>query len=257
VLNPRNIWWMVVLIVGINLGGYIAYKFLGQRAGITLGGVLGGLISSTATTVSYAKRAAAAPGAIGPAAIVIMIASTVVFARLLLEIATVAPAFLPAAAPWLMALLFLSAISSFALWFRSDKNHEEMPEQENPSELKSALVFGLIYDVVLFVVAAVKELYGSRGLYAVAALSGLTDVDAITLSTAQLVNAGRLNADDGWKLIVVAAISNLIFKAGAVAALGGRKLFVRILPAYSRIRTASGWVCDMSRSRASLPLQTS
>jgi uncharacterized membrane protein (DUF4010 family) len=92
-----------------------------------------------------------------------MIASTVVFARLLLEIATVAPAFLPAAAPWLMALLFLSAISSFALWFRSDKNHEEMPEQENPSELKSALVFGLIYAVVLFVVAAVKELYGSVG----------------------------------------------------------------------------------------------
>ena len=238
VLNPRNIWWMVVLIVGINLGGYIAYKFLGQRAGITLGGVLGGLISSTATTVSYAKRAAAAPGAIGPAAIVIMIASSVVFARLLLEIATVAPAFLPTAAPWLTALLLLSAVSSFALWFRSDKNHEEMPEQENPSELKSALAFGLIYAVVLFVVAAVKELYGSRGLYAVAALSGLTDVDAITLSTAQLVNAGRLNADDGWKLIVVAAISNLIFKAGAVAALGRRKLFVRILPAYGIVIVA-------------------
>jgi uncharacterized membrane protein (DUF4010 family) len=238
VLNPRNIWWMVVLIVGINLGGYIAYKFLGQRAGITLGGVLGGLISSTATTVSYAKRAAAATGAIGPAAIIIMIASTVVFARLLLEIATVAPSFLPAAAPWLTALLLLSAVSSFALWFRSDKNHEEMPEQENPSELKSALVFGLIYAVVLFVVAAVKELYGSRGLYAVAALSGLTDVDAITLSTAQLVNAGRLNADDGWKLIVVAAISNLIFKAGAVAALGRRKLFVRILPAYGIVIVA-------------------
>jgi uncharacterized membrane protein (DUF4010 family) len=238
VLKPRNIWWMVVLIVGINLGGYIAYKFLGQRAGITLGGVLGGLIAGAATTVSYAKRAAAAPGAIGPAAIVIMIASTVVFARLLLEIATVAPAFLPTAAPWLTALLLLSAVSSFALWFRSDKNHEEMPEQENPSELKSALVFGLIYAVVLFVVAAVRELYGSRGLYAVAALSGLTDVDAITLSTAQFVNAGRLNVDDGWKLIVVAAISNLIFKAGAVAALGRRKLFVRILPAYGIVIVA-------------------
>src|SRR5262245_36418050 len=105
-----------------------------------------------------------------------MIASTVVFGRLLLEFATVAPAFLPIAAPWLTALLLLSTVSSFALWFRSDKNHEVMPEQENPSELKSALVFGLIYAVVLFVVAAVKELYGSRGLYAVAALSGLTDV---------------------------------------------------------------------------------
>ena len=238
VLNPRNIWWMVVLIVGISLGGYIVYKFLGQRAGIVLGGILGGMISSTATTVSYAKRAAAAPGAIGPAAIVIMIASTIVFARLLLEIATVAPAFLPAAAPWLIALLILSAVSSFALWFRSDKDHDEMPEHENPSELKSALLFGLIYAVVLFVVAAVKERYGNRGLYVVAGLSGLTDVDAITLSTAQLVNAGRLDAGDGWKLIVVAAISNLIFKAGAVAALGGRRLFLRILPAYGVVIAA-------------------
>lgn len=238
VLNPRNIWWMVVLIVGINLGGYIVYKFFGQRAGIVLGGILGGMISSTATTVSYAKRAAAAPAAIRQAAIVIMIASTVVFARLLLEIATVAPAFLPAAAPSLIALLILSAVSSFVLWFRSCKNYDEMPQQENPSELKSALLFGLIYAVVLFVVAAVKERYGNRGLYVVAALSGLTDVDAITLSTAQLVNAGRLGAGEGWKLIVVAATSNLIFKAAAVAALGRRQLFMKVLPPYAIVIAA-------------------
>ncbi len=238
VLNPRNIWWMVVLIVGINLGGYIIYKFFGQNAGIALGGVLGGLISSTATTVSYAKRAAAAPGSEGSAAIVIMTASAIVFARLLLEITTVSPAFLPTAAPWLTALLILSALISFALWLRSGKNHDEMPEQENPSELKSALLFGLIYAVVLFVVAAVKERYGNRGLYVVAGLSGLTDVDAITLSTAQLVNAGRLNPEDGWKLIVLAAISNLIFKAGAVLALGSRRLFVMILPAYGIVIAA-------------------
>jgi uncharacterized membrane protein (DUF4010 family) len=239
VLNPRNVWWMVVLIVGISMGGYIFYKFLGQRAGIVLGGILGGMVSSTATTVSYAKRAAAAPGAVGPAAIVITIASATVFARMLLEIVTVAPAFLPPAAPWLVALLIISAVSSFALWFRSGDDHDEMPEQENPSELKSALLFGMIYAVVLFVVAAAKERYGNRGLYVVAALSGLTDVDAITLSTARLVNAGRLNAEDGWRPVVVAAISNLIFKAGAVAALGRRRLFVRILPAYGIVIAAA------------------
>ena len=247
VLNPRSIWWMVVLIVGISLGGYIAYKFLGQRAGIVLGGIFGGMVSSTATTVSYAKRAAASSGAVGPAAIVITIASAVVFARMLLEIATVAPSFLPAAAPWLMALLILSVVGAFGLWLRSGKDHEEMPEQENPSELKSALLFGLIYAVVLFVVAAVKERYGNRGLYMVAGLSGLTDVDAITLSTAQLFNAGRLNAEDGWRLIVIAAVSNLIFKAGAVAALGRRRLFVRILPAYG-IVIAAGILMLLFRS---------
>jgi uncharacterized membrane protein (DUF4010 family) len=249
VLNPRNIWWMVVLIVGISLGGYIAYKFLGQRAGIVLGGIFGGMVSSTATTVSYSKRAAASPGAVGPAAIVITIASAVVFARMLLEIATVAPSLLPAAAPWLMALLILSVVGAFWLWLRSGKDHEEMPEQENPSELKSALLFGLIYAVVLFVVAAAKERYGNRGLYVVAGLSGLTDVDAITLSTAQLVNAGRLNAEDGWRLVVVAAVSNLIFKVGAVAALGRRQLFIKILPAYG-IVIAAGILMLLYRSFA-------
>jgi uncharacterized membrane protein (DUF4010 family) len=238
VLNPRHIWWMVVLIVGISLGGYIIYKFFGQRAGIVLGGILGGLISSTATAVSYARRAAAVPSISSLAAIVILISSGVVFARLQLEVAAVAPEFLPTVAPPLIFLLILMAVCSFALWFRNRRERDEMPEQENPSELKSALLFALIYAVVLFVVAAVKERYGNRGLYVVAGLSGLTDVDAITLSTAQLVKAGRLDAGEGWKLIVLAAISNLAFKGAAVAALGGRRLLTGVLPAYTLVIAA-------------------
>jgi uncharacterized membrane protein (DUF4010 family) len=233
VLNPRNIWWMIVLIVGISLGGYIVYKFFGQRAGIVLGGVLGGMISSTATTVSSARSTRETSGRAGLAAIVIMIASTVVFARLLVEIATVAPAFLSAAGPPLLLLLATMATLSAALWLMSRKEEHEMPAQDNPTELKSALLFGLIYAVVLFAVAAVRERFGSRGLYAVAVVSGLTDVDAITLSTSQLVNAGRLSTETGWKVIVLAALSNLIFKAGAVAVLGHRQLLAKVASAYA------------------------
>jgi uncharacterized membrane protein (DUF4010 family) len=162
-----------------------------------------------------------------------MIASTVVFARLLLEIATVAPAFLFAAGPPLVLLLATMAALSAALWLVSRKEEHEMPAQENPTELRSALLFGLIYAAVLFAVAAVRERFGSGWLYAVAAVSGLTDVDAITLSTSQLVNTGRLSTETGWKVIVLAALSNLIFKAGAVAALGHRQLLVRIASAYA------------------------
>jgi len=228
VLNPRHIWLMVVLIVGISLGGYITYKFFGQSAGILLGGVLGGLISSTATTVSYARRAKETPESSSLAALVILIASTVVFGRLILEIALVAPHFLPQASlPLVLLLLTMVVLSIFPwLWNRNDKS--ELPPQENPSELKPAIFFGLLYGVVLFVVAAVKEHFGAGGLYVVAALSGLTDVDAITLSTSQLVNAGRLDGGQGWRLIVVAALSNLVFKAGAVALLGNRQLFLRV-----------------------------
>lgn len=95
VWNPRQIWWMVVLIVGINLGGYIAYKFFGEKSGLALGGILGGLISTTATTVSYARRTVLFADASQQAAIVIMIASTVGTLRILAEIGVVAPALLP------------------------------------------------------------------------------------------------------------------------------------------------------------------
>ena len=238
VLNPRNVWFMVVLIVGISLGGYIIYKFFGQRAGIVLGGILGGIISSTATTISYAKRTAAIPSSAGMTAIVVMIASAIVFVRLQLLIVTIAPTFWSQAALPLTILLLLLTAASLVLWLRNRREQNEMLSQENPTELKSALLFGVIYAVVLFVVAAVKERYGNRGLYLVAGVSGLTDVDAITISTARLVHEGRLSGRDGWRLILVASLSNLIFKAGTVAFWGHRRLFIQIALFYSIVFAA-------------------
>ena len=232
VLNPRQVWWMVVLIVGISLGGYIVYKFFGQNAGIVLGGILGGLISSTATTVSYARRTASAPDASRLAAVIIMIASTIVFARLVIEVAFVAPGFVRAAAPPIAVMFGLLAGLASVLWFQGRKERNEMPAQENPSELKAALLFGLIYAIVLFAVAAARDLFGDKGLYAVAGISGLTDVDAITLSTSHLVHAGKLDASHGWRVILVATMSNLVFKALAIAVLGSRVLLAKVAQLY-------------------------
>jgi uncharacterized membrane protein (DUF4010 family) len=232
VLNPRQIWWMVVLIVGISLGGYIAYKFMGVRAGVILGGILGGMISSTATTVSYSRRTSTAPEFTRLAAVVIMIASAVVFGRVLLEIAIVAPSFLRIASGPILILFGVVALLSIWLWFQGRDLDLEMPPQGNPSELKSALFFALLYALVLFAVAAANERFGGRGLYVVALLSGLTDVDAITLSTAQLVNTGRLDGADGWRLVVIALSSNLIFKVATIAVLGHRQLLKKIAPLY-------------------------
>lgn len=232
VLNPRNIWWMVVLIVGLSLSGYIIYKFFGEQVGLVLGGILGGVISSTATTVTYARRTAQAPEGSSLAAVTIMIASTVVFARLMLEIVTVAPSFWSAAGPPLLVMLVLFALLSTALWLWDRNKPHQMPEQENPSQLKSALLFGLLYGLALLAVAAVKEHFDQQGLYIVAGLAGLTEVDAITLSTSQLVKSSRLSADDGWRLILLATMSNLVFKAAAVAVLGHRRLLIKIVALY-------------------------
>ncbi len=239
VLNPRQIWWMVVLIVGLSLAGYIAYKFLGENAGVLLGGALGGAISSTATTVSYSRRAASAPETSRLAAIVIMTASTVVFARVLLEIAVVAPGFLSEAAPPIIAMLILFIFFCALAWLRGREEQTSMPEQQNPSELKTALVFALIYAIVLVAIAGAKDQFGSRGLYIVAALSGLTDVDAITLSTAQLVNTGTVESDQGWRIILLALISNVLFKGATVAMIGHRLLFSKIVWYYA-ISIAAG-----------------
>ena len=149
VLNPRHIWWLVVLIVAISLGGYTLYKLFGSRVGLVLAGVLGGLISSTATTVSYARRSGTTASDTGSAALVIMLASTVVFVRVLAVTAAVSQTLFKAAVVPLAIMIVLGAGLSAMLWLRTPRHTLEMPAHSNPSELKSALVFGGLFALVL------------------------------------------------------------------------------------------------------------
>ncbi len=141
VWNPFKIWLMVVLIVGISLGGYVAYKFFGARAGSLLGGIIGGMVSSTATTVSYSRRAASEAALAPLAAFVIMTASCISIVRVLVEIAAVAPAQFGAIALPLSGMLVLTILVAVALFLPSRKQGAQMPEQKNPAELKPALIF--------------------------------------------------------------------------------------------------------------------
>ena len=220
VLNPYEVWLMVVLVVSISLGGYVSYKIFGRHAGIVLGGILGGTISSTATTMSYSRRTAQSPDAAGLAAIVIMIASAVTYVRVLLEIAVVAPSFLIEAAGPILVMFAASVVLAAVAWIYSGSSKNEMPVHGNPTELKSAIIFGLLYALVIVAVAVGREKLNDEQLYAIAGLSGMTDMDAITLSTSRLVRANRLEPHVGWRLIVIAAMSNLFFKGLIVAVVG-------------------------------------
>jgi uncharacterized membrane protein (DUF4010 family) len=223
--NPHQAWLMVVLISGISLAGYTALHVVGTRYGAPLLGFLGGLVSSTATTLIYAKHSKSNQTMSYLAASVIVIASMVVLLRLLVVSAIVAYGTLPGLFPVLAGGFLFGLIVALYNWRKMDKATElYIPETSNPAELQTAIGFGLLYVVVLLGAAWMEDLAGSRGLYVVALVSGLTDVDAITLSSLRLFNLGQLSEHQTVTAIALAFISNIAFKFGMVVFIGGWSL---------------------------------
>lgn len=223
--NPHQAWLMVVLISGISLAGYTALHLVGTRYGAPLLGFLGGLVSSTATTLIYAKHSKGNQAMSYLAASVIVIASMVVLLRLLVVSAVVAYGTLPALLPVLAGgFLFGLAVALYNWRKMTQATELYIPETSNPAELHTAIGFGLLYVVVLLGAAWMADIAGSRGLYVVALVSGLTDVDAITLSSLRLFNLGQLSEYQTVTAIALAFLSNLAFKFGMVVFIGGWSL---------------------------------
>ena len=227
-LNPRQIWLMVVLISGVSLAGYVALRSIGQRYGVALLGIFGGLASSTATTLVYARRSNESEGLGRLAVVVILLANLVVLVRLSIVSAVIAPELLPQLLPVLGSGLALG-LAAVAFWWYQLRQQSDVPipEVSNPTELRTAIGFGLLYAVVLFFAAWLSDIAGSGGLYVVALVSGLTDVDAITLSSLRLFGLGKLPAFDAVTAIGLGIIANIGFKLGLVFFIGGPLLAKR------------------------------
>lgn len=225
VLNPRDIWMMVTLIVGISVVGYFVYKWVGKKAGMISNGILGGIISSTATTVSYARNAAANKSVSKTAAFVILASVTISIIRLIIEIGFVVPEkFGQLILPFVLLFLIMTVLTLLLYYLIArDNSHEDMPEPKNPAQFKSAVIFGVLYGAILLAVAFAEEKFGQEGLYIVSIIGGLAKKDAITLSLASAVKGGMETAL-GWRLIMAGVLSNFGFKVILVAVLGNRKL---------------------------------
>jgi len=237
VLNPFRIWLMVVLISGLNLAGYIALKLVGVRYGVLLVGLFGGLVSSTATTLAYSRHAGAG-NATEVAGGVIVLANLVVLVRIAVIAAATAPAILPRLAPVLGAALVAGMVAALVFWRRRLAGTAELPLPlvSNPAELRASLGFGVLFAIVLLAAAWLSDVAGHRGLYAVALVSGLTDVDALTLSSLQLFTSGKLGAREAVVAIALALLANTVFKLGLVVTVGGTPLARRvILPALASV----------------------
>ncbi len=223
-LNPHHIWLMVVLISGMSFAGYVVLKLVGRRWGGPVLGLLGGLVSSTATTLAFSRHARRDPDLTRTAAVVVVLASTVVLIRVAVEVAVINPGLLPRLALPL-ALMFLAGLAAATLVWRRSRGEEAMvPEARNPAELTGAIAFGLLYGAVLLAVSASKHFFGQEGVYLVSLISGLTDVDAITLSSARLAGTGVLDPHQARTAIVLAILANLGFKLAAVRVLGTSRL---------------------------------
>ena len=239
--NPYQAWMMVVLISGLSLAGYVALRWTGQRYGAPLLGFLGGLVSSTATTLVYARHSRLNEEMLRLSAVVILIASQVVLIRLMIVSGVVSPAILRHLAPVMgMGLLFGLIATSFN-WKRLKNSGElPMPETANPTELHAALTFGLLFVVVLFLSAWLSDTAGSSGLYVVALVSGLTDVDAITLSSLRLFHLEKLSSVQTVTSISLAYLANMLFKFGMAVSIGGWPLAKRLAGGFLAIAAGVG-----------------
>jgi uncharacterized membrane protein (DUF4010 family) len=227
-LNPRNIWLMVVLVSGIGLASYIALRLAAGRHGLAMTAVLGGVLSSTAATVLYARRSRENPAMERLALAVVPLTNLVPLARIALLATVVAPTILSSLAPVLGAALGCGlAVAAFFLRGVA-AGPAPVPASRNPAELGTALRFAALYAGVLLASAWLADIAGDRGLYATALISGMVDIDPIVLSALNLYGEERLAASAAVPAIALAYLANVGFKL-AVLLWFNRRLAARVL----------------------------
>ncbi|MFO8037004.1 MAG: MgtC/SapB family protein [Anaerolineales bacterium] len=233
VLNPYKVWQMVVFISGINFLGYILIKIVGPKRGIGISGLLGGLASSTANTLSFSQRSNTQPELNKPFGVAIIIGWTIMFARVLVEVAVVNNRLLPMIWPSMVAMGAAGLIYSIYLYLSQAALDEEQMDVSNPFELAQAIKFGLVYAIVLVISKAAEVYLGEEGLYFSSFVAGLADVDAITLSVAGLSQGpGGISIATAKRAIILAAVANTVVKGGMVLSLGSKKLRWVVWPAF-------------------------
>ncbi|MFP4695070.1 MgtC/SapB family protein [Thiohalospira sp.] len=228
-LNPYTLWWLVVLIAGLGFAGYVAMRVVGPGRGLLVTGLLGGLVSSTAVTLQLSRLAPRGERLYTVAAGAIVIACTTMFPRMAVEIGVVHPALLWQAALPLGLVTAAGIAGALWLWWyrRGDDAPGEAPRLTNPVELGPALQFAGLLALITLLAEAARRWLGDAGLYALAAASGLADVDAITLSLAEMAR-DDVSGEVAVRAMLLAALVNTVVKGAMAAAVGGLALGRRV-----------------------------
>ena len=231
--NPYRTWWMVVLVAGVSYVGYLAIRVLGEKRGVLMTALCGGLVSSTAVTVKlagHAKDQTAAPDLLAAG---VALATAMMFPRMLVVVGAVSlPLAKSLARPLLLAGLF--ALGA-AVWFSSRSGTVSEgargDEPDNPLDLRIALQFGLLLAVTMILAQGANHAMGNQGLYVLAALTGLLDVDAMSLSCASMVSQGQLPIAAAADAVLLAAAANTVLKPLIVIKIGNLRMGWRVIVA--------------------------
>jgi uncharacterized membrane protein (DUF4010 family) len=236
VLNFYHIWLMVVFVSAISFFGYVLVKIFGAKKGVGITGIVGGLVSSTAVAMSFANKSKKNSKLFTNSfALAIIMASTMMFLRILFEILVVNSSLL-ASLIIPLGLMTITGIGfSFYYFKEKKKDNGHSLELKSPFTLKPALKFGLFFAFILFLSKGAQMYLGTKGIYLTSIFSGLADVDAITLSMAKLASNGTITEKVASSAITMAAMSNTLVKGGIVYFLGSKELKRRIIFVFSII----------------------
>lgn len=227
-------WLMVVLIEGVSFAGYATLRLTASAKGLLLTGLLGGVVSSTATTLVEARRVATNASPPGRSAVVILLANVAMMVRVLAISVVAGPATAPAVAVAIVPGLLLASPSVLAQLRSADSKDsvESASALRQPGQLRAAIFFAILYSAVLIVVAAASDRFGASGGIVAAVISGLADVDAITLSSLDLARRGLAEPHVAATMVAAAVGSNLLVKGGIARVVGGPLLGRRTLLAF-------------------------
>lgn len=232
-LNPYKLWWAVVLLALLSFLGFVLMRWFGARRGLTLTALLGGLVSSTATTATLARWAKEAPQWRPLAAGGATLACAAMFGRMAVLVAVAAPALGTATVGTLGAMAVTGA--AFGAYLTTREHARDLPDlsTQNPLKLTAAVQFALFLAAVLLAGRFLADRFGDAGLLVTAAISGLVDVDAITLSVGRMVGDGVVGASVAGLAVFLAAAVNQVTKLGLLWVLDSRSLALKVLPAYA------------------------
>ena len=233
-LKPYKLWLIVVLVSFISFVGYVLIKVIGHAAGIGLTGLVGGLVSSTVTTLSFSRRSVEFPDFNRNFAVAVVLASSIMFPRLLLEIAVVNQDLMKHMALPMLIMGCTGLAMAAYFYMRAGKEQAKNPDMQfnNPFSLKSAINFALVFAMILVLTRLATTYLGSNWLPLVAIVSGLTDADAIAFSISDAQQAGIITLDWASFNLVLGALSNTFMKLFLVFTLGHRGLFKRVFAAF-------------------------